>query len=78
MIILRVVSGKAWSKETLTQKHSGPPRTGRSTTKTGIEFTSAMEFSSGNPGSTVYTTFDSDRSHGVIKKSSTFSVVEKV
>lgn len=54
MIILRVVSGKAWSRDTMTQKHTGAR--GVHTTRTGIEFTSAMEFSDGYPTSTIATT----------------------
>ncbi|KAH8078065.1 hypothetical protein BXZ70DRAFT_689954 [Cristinia sonorae] len=57
MIILRVVSGKAWSRDTLTQRPSatryGPP----TKSDRGAEFTTAMEFSSGHE-TTVGTTLD--------------------
>ncbi|THH32296.1 hypothetical protein EUX98_g1893 [Antrodiella citrinella] len=48
MIILRVVSGKAWNRDTFTTtRTTGHTAT---TTRTGaIQFTSAMEFSAGNP-----------------------------
>jgi len=55
MIILRVVSGKAWSKDTLTAQYPGGRTT---TTRPGVQFTSAMEFeySNGRPATTVVST----------------------